>query len=282
MGTQLYAPENALMRLLRRFNQNISLSVDELPVVRQLGWEIRAVRRRQTIDTVGIKHRLAYFVIDGFLMRYRTVRDGRRQIVNLAIPGDFVGNPSCYNAIHSIKALTNATIAAVPLARLAGLYETEPRLAAKIFWSFSSDAAMQAEHLAVVGQRPALERIAHFLLELHVRLQMVGEADEYSFRFPFSQKVIGDALGLSLAYVNRSLRRLADENLVKIEGQSVVFGDLEQLSALADFDRSYLRPLPIVEVARESSIEALAEWDGKGLAGVRVNDLPSSSSRHWF
>jgi DNA-binding transcriptional regulator LsrR (DeoR family) len=60
-----------------------------------------------------------------------------------------------------------------------------------------------------------------------------------------SQYVIGDALGLSLAYVSRVLRRLADDGLVSIKDQKVVInGDVEELSALADFEQNYLRPLP--------------------------------------
>lgn len=275
METRQHAPESALMRLLWRFGQNTPLAAHELPVLRQLGWEIRTVRRRQAIDAIGTKRRVVYFVIDGILMRYRIVRDGRRQIVNLAIPGDFAGIPSCYNAIYSIKALTDSTVAAVPLARLAGLFETEPRLAAKIFWSFSRDAAIQAEHLAVVGQRSALERIAHFLLELHARLRMVGQAEERSFELPFSQRVIGDSLGLSVAYVNRSLRRLAAENLVVLKGQSVVFGDLAQLSAVADFDYSYLEPLSIAEVAKGADAKTLAAWEKKRLPQAPAGAAPT-------
>jgi CRP-like cAMP-binding protein len=235
--------------LARRLEENIPLKPDELPILQQIGWDIRAVRRRQAIITEGVKNRAIYFVIDGFLIRYRILRDGRRQVVNLVIPGDFAGVPGCFfqGALYSTKALTNATVAAVPLERLVGLFATHPPLAAKIFWSFTCDAAIQAEHLVVVGRRSAFERIAHFLLELLIRLQMVGLADERSYELPLSQEVIADALGLSPAYANRVLRRLADDNLVVIKGQRVVINDVEELSSLADFENTYLKPLPITE-----------------------------------
>jgi len=251
METVLDAPPSAMTQLLRRFKENVPLTPDELPVVREIGWEIRTVRRRQSILTEGAKNRSVYFVIDGFLIRYRILRDGQRQIVDLAIPGDFTGVPSCFflDALYTIKALTNATVATVPVERLVALFETQPRLAAKIFWSFSCDAAIHAEHLIVVGRRTAHERIAHFLLELLTRLQAVGLADECSYELPLSQDVIGDALGLSLAYVNRVLRRLADDGLVTIKDQRVVINSVEELSYLVDFERSYLKPLPISEFA---------------------------------
>ena len=260
METLTSVPPSAVTQLLRRFKDNVPITPDELPVVREIGWEMREIRRRQSILTEGSKNRAVYFVVDGFLIRYRILRDGQRQIVDLALPGDFAGVPSCFfhDALYTIKALTNATVAVVPLEKLVGLFETHPRLAAKIFWSFSCDAAIHAEHLIVVGRRSAHERIAHFLLELLTRLQAVGLADENSFELPLSQEIIGDALGLSLAYVNRTLRRLADERLVTIKDQKVTITDVEELAFMADFERSYLKPLPITEFG-VSNWSALAE-----------------------
>ena len=251
METLSDALPSAVAMLLRRFTENVPLTPSELPIVREIGWEIRSVRRRQSLITEGSKNRAVFFVIDGFLIRYRILRDGQRQIVDLVVPGNFAGVPSCSfsDALYTVKALTNATVATLPLERLVALFETQPRLAAKIFWWFSSQSAILAEHLVVVGRRSAYERIAHFLLELLTRLQAVDLADDHSFELPLSQDVIGDALGLSLAYVNRVLRRLSDEGLVVIKDQKIVINDVEELSSIADFEQSYLKPLPISEFA---------------------------------
>ena len=251
METSSSAPTGAVTTLLRRFNHRVPLIPDELPIVSNLGWDIRQVRRRQAVFTEGTRSQSVFFVVDGFLIRYRILRDGQRQILDLAIPGDFTGVPSCFyhDALFTVKALTNATVAVVPLERIVGLFKTQPPLAAKIFWAFSCEMAVIAEHLVAVGRRSADERIAHFLLELLTRLQKIGLADERSFELPLSQDVIGDALGLSLAYVNRVLRRLSDEGLVTIKDQKVTIGDIEELAALADFEHAYLRPLPMSQFA---------------------------------
>jgi CRP-like cAMP-binding protein len=241
------AQPSAVAGLLRRLGHSVPLTPDELPIISQLGWDIRNVRRRQSIIIEGSKNPAVYFVIEGFLIRYRILRDGQRQIVDLAVPGNFSGVPNCFfhDALETIKAMTNAIVAIVPMERLVGLFESHPRLAAKIFWSFSCQSAIVSEHLVAVGRRSAQERIAHFLLELLSRLQAVGLADEHSYELPLRQEVICDALGLSLAYVNRVLRRLADDGLVEIKDQKVVIHDPEELAAMADFENHYLKPLPI-------------------------------------
>src|SRR5271154_2519246 len=61
------------------------------------------------------------------------------------------------------------------------------------------------------------ERVAHFMLELLTRFQLIGRADECSFPMPPTQELLGDALSLSLPYVNRTLRQLREDGLVSIE-----------------------------------------------------------------
>ena len=136
----------------------------------------------------------------------------------------------------------------MPFADLFGLFQAQPHLAAILVCSFSCEAAMYAEHLIDVGRRSALERVAHFLLELLTRLQAIGLADERSYRMPLTQELIGDALGLSVPHVNRTLRQLREDGLVSIDGQMVVIRDIEALAALADFEKAYLSRFRIGEL----------------------------------
>jgi CRP-like cAMP-binding protein len=89
-------------------------------------------------------------------------------------------------------ALIDCAVSAAPLSRLLGFFEKYPRLASTIFWSFSCETAMYAEHLINVGRRSALEPVADFLLELSTRLQAIGLADEHSFQMPLTQELSGD------------------------------------------------------------------------------------------
>lgn len=241
-------------RLARKLDAFAPLAEDELPVLRELSSGSRTIRRREDVIVEGRNYKTVFLIADGILMRYRILRDGRRQIINLAVPGDFAGIPGCLyeNALYSVRAVTEAQVETIPLQRLVRLSESHPRLAAKILWSFASETAIYVEHLILVGRRTALERVAHFLLELLSRLQIIGLADECSYRIRLSQEVIGDALGLSLPYVNRILRRLADDGLVTIKEHRFVINDVDALAALADFERNYLRPMPLTDLGDAS------------------------------
>jgi CRP-like cAMP-binding protein len=244
---------SAALRRRRSFNRTLPAKLPplaaELAGLLDLKSAGRAVGPGYEIVSEGRPCTSVFLMLEGIAMRYRILRDGQRQILSLLFPGDFAGGLNCRfaTALHSVKTLTSGVVAPVPLSALATLPDSHPRLAAKLLWAFSSETAIVAEHLVAVGRRSAPERIAHLLMELLVRLQAIGLADEHSYRLPLTQEMIGDALGLSVPYVNRVLHQLRDEGLVRVEDKVVTIDDVEGLSALADFERGYLRPMSIYD-----------------------------------
>lgn len=232
--------------LVSRLSQIVTLSAEEIAVLLELQANPRTVQRHRDIITEGRNYSSIFIILEGNAIRYRILHDGRRQIINFVLPGDIVGALGYFmeSSLYSTRALTEVSVATVPFTRLNVLHETHPRLVSKIFWWFSCESTIYAEHLVDLGRRSALERVAHFLLELLTRLQSVGLADDHSFKIPLTQELIADALGLSIPHVNRVLRRLREDHLVVVEDQRVTVKDLEALSELADFDPAYLTHFP--------------------------------------
>jgi CRP-like cAMP-binding protein len=218
-------------------------SLDLAAVGRPLGPQREIVSEGRPCSAV-------FLISEGVAIRYRILRDGQRQIIDVLLPGNFAGVTSCRfdTALFSIRTLTHSIIYPIPLPRLAALFEKQPELAVHLLWSFANDAAVIAEHLIAVGRRTALERVAHFLLELLMRLQRLGLADGDTFQLPLTQEIIGDALGLSIPYVNRVLRDLQDEGLIVVKKQQFEICNIEELSALADFKQDYLQPRPSLSI----------------------------------
>jgi CRP-like cAMP-binding protein len=237
--------------LTQKLARLVPLTAMDAAILDGLQSPTRVVARHRELISASTKYDGLLILIEGIAIRSRVLHDGRRQILNIAIPGDMIGFPACFfeAALYSVTALTDAVVSSVPFARLLGLLEEQPRVAATIFWSFACEAAMYAEHLIDVGRRSSVERVAHFLLELLVRLQAVGLADESSYHMPLTQELIGDALGLSLQHVNRTLRQLREEGFLAIDGQTIVIRNIDGLAALAEFDPAYLGRFRMVELS---------------------------------
>ena len=84
--------------------------------------------------------------------------------------------------------------------------------------------------------RSAIERVAHYFLELGQRLQLLGLACETKFECPLNQFLLADALGLNAIHVNRVLRQLREKGLITVGEHHVVIDDVRGLIKLAGFD----------------------------------------------
>src|SRR5262245_39041589 len=137
-----------------------------------------------------------YTLLSGWAFRYKTLPDGRRQILNFVLPGDFLGlQASIINEMqHSVETLTTAMLCVFPRDKLWDLYTHYPSLAFDLTWLAAREEQMIDEHLLSVGRRHALERVAFVLLHLYARAEDIGLASGNKIQFPFTQQHLADAL----------------------------------------------------------------------------------------
>src|ERR1700682_2099283 len=74
-----------------RLTQLVPLSPDEIAVLSELQANPRTVQRHRDIITEGRSYGSIFIIMEGNAIRYRILHDGRRQIVNIVLPGDIVG-----------------------------------------------------------------------------------------------------------------------------------------------------------------------------------------------
>lgn len=234
--------------LERKFERLLDMTMEERAVLRDLHRSSKTIEVRQSFVRAGQKIDQTILVLDGWVARYKSLQDGRRQIISYILPGDFI---NLYAALfetseESFRSLSPVTYASIEPHRLLDIFKEHPRLAAMLCWSAGESDAILAEHIVRIGRRSAYERVGHLLLEILIRLEHVGLADFNSYAFPLTQEAIADTLGLSLVHVNRTLKRLRQDNLIEIADDHLTVLDLGALARASKFDRGYLenRGLP--------------------------------------
>ncbi len=200
------------------------------------------VRKNKEVLVAGKHYRSVYLNHNGWLLRYKILHTGTRQVIDFILPGQIFGLQACLfrNSLYSVATITDTSLSEIPLEMIDDLFERSPRLAKALFWSATSEAAILAEHLIDAARRSAYERISHLLLELFVRLKSAGLTNGMSFDMPLTQELIGDAVGLTTVHVNRTMRSLREDKLIAVEGKQVTILDFEALSLISDFENSYL------------------------------------------
>jgi CRP-like cAMP-binding protein len=228
--------------LARKLGAYVALTELELSVLSAFHQRRKTFEIGQNLVHEGQHSHGAYILAEGWVCSYKLLPRGARQIVDFQIPGDFLGLRSVLfrTSDHGIEAITRIELSEVSGDDLIDAFAKTPRLATAVLWAASRDEAMVVEHLVGIGRRSAIERTAHFLLELGSRLTLVGLATREGYACPLSQYLLADALGLTAVHLNRVLRQLRDLGLLTFRNGDIKFDDFERLVQMAAFDTAYL------------------------------------------
>jgi CRP-like cAMP-binding protein len=227
---------------LRDFN------AQELDFVRTLKTDEIHLPAGTTVLRQGERSEQLYTVLEGWAFRYNMLQDGRRQILNFALPADLVGLQGSLmkEMEHSVEALTDVSLCVFPREKIGAIYSNIPSLAFDLTWLAARSERLGDEHLLSVGQRTALERTAFILLTLYVRAEEVGLVKGNAVQFPFTQQHLADTLGMSLVHTNKTLKRLYATNAIRWKGGTFELLDRARLAGLAGGDIVVTRKRPFI------------------------------------
>lgn len=202
----------------------------------------RTYQRGARIVSQGDCSGRTFILEQGWTFSSCTLRSGGRQVLDVQVPGDALNLQGLLlpYALNDVTAITDVETFEVSFGdpRDADQHDTE--IDAFMIWLIASEGAVNAIRLTNLGRRSALERTAHFILELATRLRLAGLGMADGFPCPLTQYLLADALGLTPVHVNRVFRELRLSNLASHQRGWLSLLDMDRLVVLAEFDSAYL------------------------------------------
>ena len=245
--------------LLRKLSNFTELSAEESAALVDCCKDVREVAAREDVIAQGDRTGGVKLLLEGFACRYKTLEDGRRQIVAYFVPGDL-----CDLRVfilkrmdHSIGAIASSRVATLSPDNVMKLMHNYPTLTRALWWSTLVEEAIAREWIVNVGQRNARERMAHLFCELLYRFRAVGLNQGLSCTLPLTQVELAETLGLSSVHVNRTLQELRRRKLITLNGGTLTIQNLKALEKLSFFNPDYLHL--DYKVSRPPVIESEAE-----------------------
>ena len=236
--------------LMRKLEQFGKLSSKERQILENLSIDVRHVGAGQDLEQDGQRSSHCLLLLNGMVCRYRTMRDGQRQIMSFHFSGDILDLSGLLlgKLDHDLGTLTPVEVAPIPHTTLLGWIEQHPGLGRLLWQDTLVDAAVFREWVVNIGRRPTLARTAHLLCEVVTRLQAAGLEDQ-AFSLPITAVELADATGLSVVHVNRVLQELRAKRLVEARGRTLAVLDWDGLRYAAGFDPDYLHQGAVPEAA---------------------------------
>ncbi|MES2948453.1 MAG: Crp/Fnr family transcriptional regulator [Pseudomonadota bacterium] len=238
---------------LRRLPLFIENSVDEIALVQSVKRREAILRAGELLIHEGQKGVPLFTLLDGWAFRFKTLSDGRRQILNFLLPGDLIGvqQKTVALAAYGVMALTEAVFCVFHPNALWDLHHQSPSMGFNLTWLGAHEESLVDEGLLSLGRRGAEERIAALLVQLFARVaRRQADAGVGGVPFPLKQQHMADALGMSLVHTNKSLRKLQRRGLHRLEDGRLHILDTAALMQIADLhvqtDNQGASRLPLV------------------------------------
>lgn len=193
----------------------------------------RLLQAREHVFFEGDPKDHVYLVEKGTLCLYKTLPDGRRQIVDFAYPGDLIGLGSPGDHVFSAQAITLARLRCMPCGLLHELALHDPEVGMQLYRAMSDQLLAARDLLLTVGQRNATERLGALLFALSRRNERTG-ADPARIALPMTRADIADFLSLTIETVSRTFTKLRQGGIIDlVQSSLVIIRDPRALERLA-------------------------------------------------
>jgi len=237
------SPDQPMMLLVRKLQTRVSLDRTDVQAVLELPFAPHLYEAPGYLVREGTTAlQQCSFIRTGFAIRQKLTIDGNRQIVGLCLPGDFVDLQHLFldRSDHNVQALTRLEAIDVDRAALQQLAQARPNVGKALWIDSLIEASIHREWVLNVGRRDARQRIAHLLCEFVLRMRHAGLDQETNREFPMTLEQLADAVGLTSVHVNRTLKALAAEGVIRRTKRFLAFTDWDQIRDIGDFSAIYL------------------------------------------
>lgn len=232
---------------LRRRAPFAAMSEEEVRQTQRFKVGEMLVEAGTPVLTEGAHSAQLFTILSGLGLRYKTLPNGRRQVLNFVFPGDLIGLQAAVMGKmgHTVEARSRMRLCVFDRSTLWDFSKASPARAYDIVWLASNEEHFLGEALATIGQRNAEQAVAWALVRLFAKGAALELTVSNTMTLPFKQQDLADALGLSLVHTNKTLAKLRERRVATWRDGVLTVNDLDALarSGLTGTDAPRRRPL---------------------------------------
>ncbi|MEM7496961.1 MAG: Crp/Fnr family transcriptional regulator [Pseudomonadota bacterium] len=164
-------------------------------------------------------------VVEGVVSLSKTMADGRRQMVGLMFPSDFIGRPMRESVPYDVTAVTPVRLCLFKRGRFEALLRESPAIERRLLEMMLDELDAARDWMLLLGRKTAREKIATFLLILARRATLSGgqgAQDGVEISLPITREAMADYLGLTIETVSRQFTSLRKDGIIALEGTRTV------------------------------------------------------------
>ncbi|WP_417587267.1 transcriptional regulator FnrL [Pararhodobacter oceanensis] len=194
---------------------------DELDRLNEVKY-YRSFQAGQTVVWSGDQMDFVASVVSGIATLTQTMEDGRRQMVGLLLPSDFVGRPGRDTAAYDVVATTDLVMCCFRKKPFEELIRTMPNVSQRLLEMTLDELDAAREWMLLLGRKTAREKIASLIAIIARRdasLKLHENNENVVVDLPLTREAMSEYLGLTLETVSRQISALRKDGIIQIQGK---------------------------------------------------------------
>ena len=228
--------------IIRKLGRHSKLHPADETALRAVAVRTRKLQTDEDLIREGDEPEASALVLEGMVARYHAMASGKRQYLSFHLTGDMPDAQTLFldKMDHAVCAVGKAVLALIAHEDILTLFKQRPALGFAIWRETLIDAAIFREAITNNSSRPPRTRMAHLFSELYYRARSADLEKAGSLHLPLHQGQLGDALGMSLVTVNRTLQALRRTGAMEFRNGQLTVHDWKRLTEIGEFDATYL------------------------------------------
>jgi CRP-like cAMP-binding protein len=220
---------------VRRFALYKDIPLDSLSWLQGMRSGQYRLSPKQSLYTEGNLSREVFTLFSGMALVFRILPEGKRQILRILLPGDFLGFQVDLDQPmdHSVIAASECVFCVFPKENIRRMIREIPELTMRMMELQSESVIDCHDWIASIGQKTAIQRVAQLFLMVYLRIRERGAVQDSSVIFPLTQHDIADAVGVTPVHVSRVASELRKEQIADCKQGRLYVYNLQQLADIA-------------------------------------------------
>lgn len=210
------------------------LSADQLEEVSTVSTLV-SFGKHQMLFTEGEAYRGFYILISGSVKVYRTSKDGRETIIHLVRPNQPFADIPLFEGTDypvSAEALEDSKLIFFDAVHFTGLLEKNSKISLKMLAGFAKRMKSLTQKIEELSSKEVTSRLARYLIQ-EVRSSGTEKLPEPFIKLVVSRNAIAGFLGTITETLSRSLKRLQDDEIIRVQGKKIFVKNLKKLKDLS-------------------------------------------------
>ena len=179
---------------------------------------LKAFKRKKIVFLEETPCSTVYIVKSGNIKTYKSLADGREQIINILSPGDMLGFDSLYDDRYSCTAevIQDTELCCIRKPDLINLLKHNPEVGLKFIKIMNRELNRAQERIRDLGLKDARERVATLLIML-----FSSRAEGAGPGVVLSRQEVSEMVGVAQETVIRILSEFKADGVIRTEGKSI-------------------------------------------------------------